>query len=159
VAVRLRGSSLLVDYWTFCDIFVDHCFLFEERDAVVVDAGAHCGYFGAYALVRGAHAGYSLEPQRDNFTELQRNVASFRRQGYRWDAERCAVGGAEGTADLYLSSESWSHSLYAPTSGHAVGVERVRVRSLGGLLAELAEAHPDRSLAVKLNIRGRSRGG
>jgi hypothetical protein len=73
VAERLRGSSLLVDYWTFCDIFVDHCFLFEERDAVVVDAGAHCGYFGAYALVGERTPCTRWSHSVTTFTELQRS--------------------------------------------------------------------------------------
>src|SRR5947209_2305416 len=38
------------DRGAFGEIFVAHCYLSDYRNAVVVDIGAHKGYFGAYAF-------------------------------------------------------------------------------------------------------------
>jgi FkbM family methyltransferase len=149
--VWLDGAGIEIDYLTFCEIFVDEIFAARVTGCVVLDVGAHRGYYGAYALAGGAAAVYSYEPQSDNFATLERTAASHARSS-DWVVECCAVGSRPRTADLHVSSESWSHSLYTPASGDIVGVEQVTVRPFPDVLADVQHREPGRPIVVKLNI-------
>ena len=49
----------------------------EEEPAVIVDIGAHSGFFSLLCLMRGADKVYSVEPFTDNFRVLSQNLESF----------------------------------------------------------------------------------
>ncbi len=50
----------------------------ETRKApVVVDLGAHCGYFSMFAVLNGAAKVYSFEPYLENFKVLLENTSWF----------------------------------------------------------------------------------
>ncbi|MGH2739792.1 MAG: FkbM family methyltransferase [Actinomycetota bacterium] len=151
--VMLRGTDLRSDVATFYEIFVRHCYAGSYRGRVVIDLGAHCGYFGSYALLQGARAVISLEPERANFRSLEKTAHSFRARGFDWKTSRSAVASREGTVSLYLGLESRAHSLSSTFNEEARGVERVHARQLASVLHEAAVG-TDATLIVKLNIEG-----
>ena len=68
--VRYRRASLYlshdnyeIDWETLKNTLVDEPYLAVYGGAVVLDIGAHKGYYGAYALAHGAHAVVSYEPE------------------------------------------------------------------------------------------------
>lgn len=77
----LSGSDLYIDYVTFFGIFVDELFKADYSGTHVIDLGAHCGYFGAYAIQKGAARVYSYEPHSGNYNRLVKSAATFRQKG------------------------------------------------------------------------------
>jgi FkbM family methyltransferase len=141
-----------VDWRVLSEVFLSGVYETDFTEAGVVDAGAHKGYFAAYALVRGAAAVVSVEPQSQNFAALARSADSVLAAG-RWTAHRSAVKATDGEALLSVMSESWAHRTVAPGIAPAGEVEAVPAVSLPRLLDEVA-AHGCGRLVVKLDVEG-----
>ena len=78
-------------------------------------SGAHKGYYGAYALLRGARAVVSYEPESANFALLERlgvELSGSRRRMATRDGARSAP--QRGEADLHVMGASWGHALHPP---------------------------------------------
>ncbi len=144
--------SPAIDVTTVLDVWDGEMFPARCAGRVVLDVGAHKGYFGAWALAHGAAAVISCEPEPENAALLERcRTRNARREA--WDVRHVAVGAAAGRATLYQSSESWAHSLYEHMV-QAEGAVEVDVVGLAALLDDAAAAHPDAEVVLKLNIEG-----
>ena len=64
--------SFPVDRIAYFGIFLEGWYRTDYRDAVVLDIGAHKGYYGAFALLEGAREVHSFEPEPTNFGLLER---------------------------------------------------------------------------------------
>jgi FkbM family methyltransferase len=129
----------------------------DYEGAVVLDVGAHKGYFGAWALGLGARAVVSFEPEHANVVLLERAASRFRASGSDWRVRPLAVGAADGEADLHVMSASWGHALQPPAefAEHEVGTQRVPVVALAGVLDEARALAGDAGrVVVKVNIEG-----
>jgi FkbM family methyltransferase len=156
VTVYLSRDDYEIDWASLAFVAVDDAYAGDYDDAVVVDIGAHKGYYGAYALARGARAVVSYEPEAANFALLDRAAASARARDGDWDARRCAVGASSGEAELHVMGASWGHALHPPEefAVHEVGIERVPVEALGDVLAAATVAADGARVIVKMNIEG-----
>jgi FkbM family methyltransferase len=150
--VFFSGKTINGDRGAFSEIFVAGQYRSDYRDGVVVDVGAHKGYFGAWALLQGAKAVLSYEPEARNFALLDRAAATFRAHGADWRVVRAAVGARERTADLVVSRDSWSHSLHHVAQGERREVQNVNVVALRDVL-ERARKLGGRTL-VKIDVEG-----
>jgi FkbM family methyltransferase len=155
--VYLARRTLESDWATFCGVFVPrYCPYATDYDgAVVVDIGAHKGYFGAYALRAGARAVLSYEPERSNFAFLAKTAGSFARGS--WTVRHAAVGAADGRAMLNVSAESWTHTLLdLPASGKArsVGAEEIDVVGIDAVLGEATDLAEGGRIVVKIDVEG-----
>jgi FkbM family methyltransferase len=139
--------SSVIDGRLLRSIFIRNEYACDFRDRLVLDIGAHKGYFAAYAFLHGARAVVSFEPASANFALLSRSAGS---SSWDWSAERAAIGPVAGTATINISSESWAHSIGDIPSGAVVGNEVVAMLPLADVIA----AHPDPHLIVKLDIEG-----
>jgi FkbM family methyltransferase len=148
--VYFDRATLTVDRLVFFEIFLEQPYAADYRDAVVVDVGAHKGYYGAYSFLAGARAVLSYEPAPQNLATLRRVARSFGRNG-SWRAYAAAVGASAGTAELHLSGDSWAHSLHAVAG--AVGSQTVDVVPLAAVLDE-ARTFGGRRLIVKIDAEG-----
>ena len=151
--VYLRTDTIDIDILTLDDAMTRRYFPGDVRDRVVLDLGAHKGYVAAACLHDGCRAVYSLEPESDNFRCLRKATVDAVTGG-RWVRARQAIGPANGRAQLQVSSESWSHSMYTPASGTVLRTEEVEVVAFGALLEHVERQHPGSELVVKLNIEG-----
>ncbi|MCZ7589023.1 MAG: FkbM family methyltransferase [Gaiella sp.] len=155
VTAYLSHDDYEIDWasWTF--VAIDEAYAGNYSGAVVVDIGAHKGYYGAYALAHGARAVISYEPESANSALLERAAALRDRPG-DWHTRRCAVGPAAGEADLHVMGASWGHALSPPEkfARHEVGLERVRVEALADVLAEATGLASGARVIVKVNIEG-----
>jgi FkbM family methyltransferase len=151
--VYLGGASTTIDRATFFDIFLDGVYDIDFTGVTVVDLGAHKGYFGAFALLRGAAGVWSYEPDPQNFALLRRGAASFTDAGCGWRVVNAAVGGETRTASLHISGESWAHSLL-PLDGRRseVGTHVVSVVPLREILAEASAT--GMRIVVKMDVEG-----
>lgn len=150
--VYLGGDSLYIDALVFDYLWNERVFNVSCQDRVVLDLGAHKGYFGAWALNHGASFVISCEPESGNYDVLERTRSENVRSG-DWEVMRIAVGANAGEVSLFVSPESWAHSLYA-NMVDAVSVERVTMVTLATLLERAAEKRPGQSVVVKANVEG-----
>ncbi len=131
---------------------VTHLFeTFLERGMVVVDVGAHIGYFSLIAARRVGPVGkvYAFEPAPENYALLVKNIEL---NGYRNIMPvRYAVANYEGDATYFLHPDSVAHSLHAQTFGKPHGTIDVKVTTLDRFFA--AQGWPPVHL-VKLDIEG-----
>jgi FkbM family methyltransferase len=147
-AVWLRAPGADIDLRTFDEIFVDEAYREDYRGAFVVDIGAHKGYFGAYAALQGARTVVSYEPEAINFRTLSDSAARFRGPQFDWIVHRKAVGTEAGVATLYVSDESWTHSLVTKSSNLQQRVDVIAMSSI------LKQSPVDEHVIVKIDIEG-----
>jgi FkbM family methyltransferase len=150
--VYLGRNSLYIDALVFDYLWHQGVFNVACKDCVVLDLGAHKGYFGAWALDHGASLVISCEPESSNYDVLERTQSEHGRSE-DWEVMRIAVGAKAGEVSLFLSPESWAHSIYEDMID-AVSVERVQMVTLASLLERAAEKRPGRSVIVKANVEG-----
>lgn len=156
-SVLLSHDDYAIDRKTLEFVVTDRSYATDYADSVVLDIGGHKGYFGAYALAHGARTVVSFEPETANIELLERSAASFRAEGADWQVRPTAVGAESGEAELHVMAGSWGHALHPPESlaEYEVGLQRVPVAALAGILAEAGTPPGERSrLIVKLNIEG-----
>jgi FkbM family methyltransferase len=143
--------SIRSDWDSFLFIFLPRYSPYhaDYRDALVIDVGAHKGYYALFALGAGARHVWSYEPGSDNFRALRRSAG----RPDNWDATKAAVGAENGVAELILSREPWAHSLVAlppdGLSGEQAGTEIVPVIAMRDVLAK-----PSGRVIVKINVEG-----
>jgi FkbM family methyltransferase len=152
-ALAFGDATSEVDWRVFAEIFFEGDYETDYGDAAVVDLGAHKGYFGAYALLHGAQAVLSYEPEEQNFALLARNNESFRSRGATWRIEQSAVGAGEREAGLHVAGESWAHRLLPADEAPSDAVQRARVVAFSQVLDHARSLGGSR-LLVKLDVEG-----
>lgn len=153
----LAQDDYAIDWETLKSVLVDEPYPTDYGGAVVLDLGAHRGYYGAYALERGARTVISYEPETANLELLERSAASFRARGADWQVRRSAVGAERGEAELHVMGASWGHAFHPPDgwAEFEIGLLRVPVTAAADVLAEAASlARGSSRLVVKVNIEG-----
>jgi FkbM family methyltransferase len=155
-SIYLSHDDYEIDWASFAFVAVDEAYAGDYRGAMVVDVGAHKGYYAAYALARGARGVVSYEPETANFALLERAAAAARERGSAWHTRRCAVGAEPGEAELHVMGASWGHALHPPDAfaKHATGSERVRVVAFADVLEEAVARSDGARVIVKVNIEG-----
>lgn len=156
VTVYLSHADYEIDWASFAFVALDGAYVGDYDGAVVVDIGAHKGYYAAYALLHGARAVIAYEPERVNFALLEQAAKTVRSREIGWLTERCAVGAERGEGELHVMGASWGHALHPPEAfaEHERGTERVRVEALRDVLVGAVELAGGRRLIVKVNIEG-----
>lgn len=154
--VFLTDADYNVDWESLKFVVADEAYAGEYRGAVVLDVGAHKGYYGAYALARGARVVISFEPEQANVELLERSAALARGRGADWRVRASAVGAEEGEAELHVMGASWGHALHPPDefAKHEVGLQRVPVEAMADVLDEARSLAGDGRLVVKVNTEG-----
>jgi FkbM family methyltransferase len=140
------------DHWILDEVFgVPPAYGTDFDDAIVVDVGAHKGYFAAHAFLNGAKRVVSYEPEAANFAAIAEAAASLTERGNDWRVHHKAVGSAAETATLYVChGTSFGHSLTRPDD--AADEETVDVVAIADVLAD-AHGSGER-LIVKLDPEG-----
>jgi FkbM family methyltransferase len=150
--VYLGRNSFYIDALVLDGLWNVHFFGAACQDRVVLDLGAHKGYFGVWALKHGASFVISCEPQSDNFTLLEKARAENDRSD-DWEVMRIAVGANPGEVSLFVSPESWAHSIYEQMVD-SVSVERVPMVTLATVLERASEERPGQPVVMKVNVEG-----
>ena len=146
--VYVAAATCRIDYYTLYGALIDQHFSWSVADSAVLDIGAHKGYYAARSLAHGAIRVDSYEPGSQNLSYLNRSAERHQ----KWRVQAAAVGAEAGTVDLYLSADSWSHSIHEPQNGSSVGTEQVRLFPLTEALREIsADGLP---VVAKINVEG-----
>jgi FkbM family methyltransferase len=120
-----------------------------EPGAVVVDGGAHIGFFTLMTLRREPAVGrvHAFEPDPFNHAALAANVG--RAGGGRVTLHRKALAAERGRARLSVSSGTISTSLFARGSGSGWEAVEVDVTTVDDELGQI-----DAALVCKLDLEG-----
>jgi len=170
--VYLSRDSLYIDALVLDYLWNGHVFGASCQDRVVLDLGAHKGYFGAWALKHGACYVISCEPESNNFRVLER-IRTDNLRSDDWEVMRVAVGAHAGEVSLFVSPESWAHSVYEElvdatrqtrstswtdylegSGGVQHSVETVPMVTLATVLESASKNRPGRPVVVKANVEG-----
>ena len=118
-----------------------------DVDYTLLDCGANYGYWSVLVTSKpfGAHKAIAFEPSSDNFAKLANNAKV---NGSRFEALKCAIGAAKGTARL----SGTKHEAFS-IAGGTVGGEEVPVMALDDLLAE-GRIAPGGKYLIKLDVEG-----
>ena len=146
--VFVAHATRWIDYLTLYGALIDRHFDADVGGKVVLDVGAHKGYFGARVISEGASKVESFEPVHQNLTYLQRSASRVP----AWEVHESALGARAGTVDIHLNSDSWAHSIQEPPAGLSIGVQTVAVEALSDVLTRAASW--DRPVVVKINVEG-----
>jgi FkbM family methyltransferase len=153
--IFLDGQNAVIDFRVMLHVFLAEVYdQLHLSDRVVIDIGAHKGYFAAYALMAGARAVWCYEPESVNFTHLSRFAETARQGGKEIQAIRAAAGDLDGEVTLYRSHESWGHTT-TPRQGRPRGKEeRVRCYSLATIINAVGRAFPGGEIVLKIDAEG-----
>lgn len=149
------GQNAAIDFQVLGQVLLDEVYSeVHLRDNVVVDLGAHKGYFAAYALMAGAKAVYSYEPEPTNFGCLSHFAETARLRGKTIEVSQAAAGLADGELTLYTSDESWRHTTIAGQTKISGGKLQVTCNSLSSILANVRKSFPEGPIVLKVDAEG-----
>ena len=118
-----------------------------DIDYTLLDCGANYGYWSVLVSSKpfGSRKAIAIEPSRQNFPKLANNVAI---NGNRFEAMKCAIGSARGTARL----SGTKHEAFS-IAGDQTDGEEVPVLALDNLLDDGKVAANGKFL-IKLDVEG-----
>jgi FkbM family methyltransferase len=153
--IYLSHADYTFDRKSFDFAVAENTYATDYEGAVVIDIGAHKGYYAAYVVTGGARAVVTYEPESTNLAVLERTAAGFR-SGVDWAIRHAAVDARSGRADLHVMAASWGHALAPPSSfaEYEVRIESVEVVALEDALTEVHALGAGSRLVVKVNIEG-----
>jgi len=101
-----------LDEWIYNEVYVENTYevgQFNEDD-IVVDIGAHSGYFTKLCLDKGCKQVHCFEPEEENFQSLLENLSSYN----QYQPYQLAVYKEMGTYDFCVvpGKNTGLHSLY-----------------------------------------------
>jgi FkbM family methyltransferase len=118
-----------------------------DVDYTLLDCGANYGYWSVLVSSKpfGSHKAIAIEPSGQNFPKLANNA---RINGNRFEAVKCAIGAARGTARL----SGTKHEAFS-IAGDQSGGEEVPVLALDNLLDD-GKIAPGGKYLIKLDVEG-----
>lgn len=118
-----------------------------DVDYTLLDCGANYGYWSVLVSSKpfGSHKAIAIEPSGQNFPKLANNA---RINGNRFEALKCAIGAARGTARL----SGTKHEAFSIAGDQSAG-EKVPVLALDNLLDD-GKIAPGGKYLIKLDVEG-----
>jgi len=118
-----------------------------DIDYTLLDCGANYGYWSVLVSSKpfGSHKAIAIEPSAQNFPKLANNAKI---NGNRFEAMKCAIGAARGTARL----SGTKHEAFSIAGDQSDG-EQVPVLALDNLLDDGKVAAGGKFL-IKLDVEG-----
>jgi FkbM family methyltransferase len=153
--IFVDGQNMAIDFQVLGQVLLDEVYSeVDLRHKVVIDLGAHKGYFAAYALMVGAKAVVSYEPEPTNFACLSRFAETARLHGKTIEVIQAAAGASDGELTLYMSDESWRHTTIAGQSEASSGTLQVPCSSLSSILARARKSFLEEDFILKVDAEG-----
>jgi FkbM family methyltransferase len=153
-SVFVDGQTAIIDLRAFAQVFLDNVYSrLELEHSVVVDVGAHKGYFSAYSFLRGAKAIIAYEPEMSNFAALSLFAQSCSENNGLIELHQMAIG-EDGETEFYVSQESWCHSTIARSDIGLVKTVTVPSRTLGSALSDVRNQFPQDKIILKIDAEG-----
>jgi FkbM family methyltransferase len=117
-------------------------------DYTLIDCGANFGYWSVLisSAAYGSHKAIAIEPSSLNFAKLANNAMI---NGNRFEAVKCAIGAARGTARL----SGTKHEAFSIAGNARGGGEEVPVIALDNLLDD-GKISASGKYLIKLDVEG-----
>ena len=152
----ISGNSLVfrentLDKWIYDEVYTNNSYCIEsfEKGDVVIDIGAHCGYFGKLCLDKRSKNVFLYEPDEQNYNILLKNLSSY--DG--WSANNIAVW-KEETDDLPFHT----YSEYKNTGLNSVFkspyIEPSEIRKVKSVSLDSILSSFDRVKLLKIDAEG-----
>jgi len=152
--IFVDGESAVVDLHVFSQVFLDQIYSgLDLSGRVVIDVGAHKGYFAAYALSKGAKAVLCYEPEDSNFRALSLFSDSITSTQQSIEVYHEAVGN-DKEMELYVSVDSWAHTTMSRDDLTYIRKVKIASRPLASILAAVRERFPRDELVLKIDAEG-----
>lgn len=142
-------------FWVYEEIFEDRWYRVIDDvlkgASVILDVGAHIGFFVIYARLLNARAKvFAYEPLETNFSVMKENL---KRNGFSDVAcKNVAVCASFGMREIYVNEDSHNHSFYlVPVSGEK---KKVNILSIVSILEKLRKEGILNIDLVKLDCEG-----
>ncbi|MET3838498.1 FkbM family methyltransferase [Bradyrhizobium sp. OAE829] len=118
-----------------------------DVDYTLLDCGANYGYWSVLVSSKpfGSHKAIAIEPSGQNFPKLANNA---RLNGNRFEAMKCAIGAARGTARL----SGTKHEAFSIAGDQSAG-EEVPVIALDNLIDD-GKVTANGKFLIKLDVEG-----
>lgn len=118
-----------------------------DVDYTLLDCGANYGYWSVLvsSAPYGSHKAIAIEPSSQNFAKLKNNAEI---NGNRFEAMKCAIGAARGTARL----SGTKHEAFS-IAGGGDGGEEVPVIALDNLIDD-GKVSANGKFLIKLDVEG-----
>ena len=118
-----------------------------DVDYTLLDCGANYGYWSVLVSSApfGSHRAIAIEPSSQNFAKLANNA---RINGNRFEAMKCAIGAARGTARL----SGTKHEAFSIAGNPADG-EQVPIIALDNLIDD-GKLSASEKFLIKLDVEG-----
>ncbi|HYI27611.1 MAG TPA: FkbM family methyltransferase [Bradyrhizobium sp.] len=119
-----------------------------DVDYTLLDCGANYGYWSVLvsSAPYGSHKAIAIEPSSQNFAKLKNNAEI---NGHRFEAMKCAIGAARGTARL----SGTKHEAFSIAGGAGDGGEEVPVIALDNLIDD-GKISAGGKFLIKLDVEG-----
>jgi FkbM family methyltransferase len=133
------------DYENELDLLFRHS---NDVDYTLLDCGANYGYWSVLvsSTPYGSHKAIAIEPSAQNFAKLANNAAI---NGNRFEAMKCAIGAARGTARL----SGTKHEALSIAGAADDGGEEVPVLALDNLIDD-GKVSAGGKFLIKLDVEG-----
>jgi FkbM family methyltransferase len=119
-----------------------------DVDYMLLDCGANYGYWSVLvsSAPYGSHKAIAIEPSSQNFAKLKNNAEI---NGNRFEAMKCAIGAARGTARL----SGTKHEAFSIAGDGGYGGEEVPVIALDNLIDD-GKVSAGGKFLIKLDVEG-----
>ena len=146
----LNKTFLIVpnDYSTFYVREVEEVYLKPKPGDIVIDVGAHCGFYTLLASRAIGEKGYviAFEPHTMNFKILTLNISLNNVNNVK--SVKVALGAHSSDGKLYLGEDSGAHSIVAKRRYYIP----IKVRKLDDIIEELIiENIPKGKMLIKID--------
>ena len=152
----ISGNSLMfrentLDKWIYDEVYTNNSYEIDtlQDNDVVIDIGAHCGYFGKLCLDKGSKNVFLYEPDESNYNLLLKNLSEYS----GWKSNNVAVW-KEQTENLKF----YTYSEYKNTGLNSVfkspyiepsKIKKVKSVSLDSILSSF-----ERVKVLKVDVEG-----
>ena len=142
-----------IDWAIIWEIFFNEAYETNYKEKIVLDAGAHKGYFAAYAIEKGAYAVYAYEPEKENFISLKKTAETHAKKNKQIFIFNEAISFRDEELEFYIGEDSIGHSI-KKSNKKTLRTEKVQARSLKNAIIDILKFNSERQLIVKLDVEG-----
>lgn len=145
-----------LDYWIFEQLNMMNEYKldkFLKKNDIVLDIGAHAGYFSYLSLISGAKKAYLFEMHPENLEMCWLNMKQFKPDSYYISDKAVWRSDKEETVKRPINFPMWDTSYNTGGAGVVFGGDvEVETLSLDFIIGFVKEAYPFNKILMKIDV-------